>query len=56
MLEPGSVSNNGSDGEVLVSTAGTRGQVDCWSDLAARGELVHSDKPFLNPARQKLED
>lgn len=56
MLEPGSASDSGSDGEVLGNVTGTRDQVDFWSDFAACGELVHSDKPFLNPARQKLED
>lgn len=41
MLEPGSASDSGSDGEVLGSVAGTGGQVDCWSDLAGCGEVVH---------------
>lgn len=35
---------------------GTRGQVDCWSDSAGCGEFGHTDKLFLNHARQKLDD
>lgn len=41
---------------MLGYVTGTTGQVDCWSNFTGCGELGHTIKLSLNPARQKLGD